>query len=315
LAPYNPQDPPEILFKHCTDCQEVAIIANVKYTNEQLLMNVIDLLTQCGLYQRNLDDWDCKPNAEKTWLNLCPFIQEAYQRCLAFGNMTTGQGGYASCNRFAGFANNTEEDNILGNDTAKIIAMTINSHMANLTAQTAASFEANAMQINASLQQLATNNAQFHQQQQLLMQQMAMLTTNAATTRNNMYVPPPTQIYAPPPLHGFQQQSYYPPRGNGRGRGCSRGGHVHCTCSGGRCGTRMPPPVPYVGTNIPYIPAGANPPPRQRSPNFSNIIKAYANQNVCYSCSFDVEDWHTSATCNQKKPGHQDGFTHSNYME
>jgi hypothetical protein len=45
LAPYNPQDLPEILFKHCTDCQEVAIIANVKYTNKQLLMNVINLLT------------------------------------------------------------------------------------------------------------------------------------------------------------------------------------------------------------------------------------------------------------------------------
>jgi hypothetical protein len=27
LAPYNPQDPPEILFKCCTNCQEVAIIA------------------------------------------------------------------------------------------------------------------------------------------------------------------------------------------------------------------------------------------------------------------------------------------------
>ncbi len=45
LAPYNSQDPPEILFKHCADCQEVAIIVNVKYTDEQLLMNVIDLLT------------------------------------------------------------------------------------------------------------------------------------------------------------------------------------------------------------------------------------------------------------------------------
>jgi hypothetical protein len=33
LPPYNPQDPPEILFKWCVDCQEIAIIANVKYTN------------------------------------------------------------------------------------------------------------------------------------------------------------------------------------------------------------------------------------------------------------------------------------------
>jgi hypothetical protein len=229
--------------------------------------------------------------------------------------MTTGQGGYSSCNRFTGFANNAGEDDVSDNDTAKTIAMTINSHMANLSAQTAASLKANAMQINASLQQLATNKMQLHQQQQSLMQQMAMLTTNAATTRNNTYVAPPTQIYAPSPLHGFQQQSYYPNCGDGRGGGCSRGGRARCTRGGRGCGTPMPPPVLYVGANIPYIPAGANPPPQQRNPNFSNIVKAYANQNVCYLCGFDVEDWHTSATCNQKKPGHQDGFTCSNYME
>jgi hypothetical protein len=33
LSPYNPQDPPEILFKWCANCQEISIIANVKYTN------------------------------------------------------------------------------------------------------------------------------------------------------------------------------------------------------------------------------------------------------------------------------------------
>ncbi len=74
LSPSNPQDPPEILFKQCADCQEIAIIANVKYTDQQLLMNVINLLTQCGLYQCNLEDWDRKPEADKTWINLCPFI-------------------------------------------------------------------------------------------------------------------------------------------------------------------------------------------------------------------------------------------------
>jgi hypothetical protein len=89
-----------------------------------------------------------------------------------------------------GFANNVAGDDVSDDDTAKTIARTINFHMANLSTQMAASLEANAMQINASLQQLATNNAQLHQQQQLLMQQMAMLTTNAATTRNNTYVAP-----------------------------------------------------------------------------------------------------------------------------
>jgi hypothetical protein len=166
--------------------------------------------------------------------------------------------------------------------------------MANLFAQTAASLKANTLQINASLQQLANHNAQLHQQQQLLMQQMAMLTTNAAATRNNMYVAPPTQIYAPPPFHGFQQQSYYPHCGDGCGGGCSRGGRARHAWGGGGHGTPMPPPVPYVGINIPYIPAGVNLP--QCNLRFSNILKAYANQNVCYSCGFDVEDWHTSAT-------------------
>ena len=58
LAPYNPLEPPEILFKCCTDCQEIAIIAKVPYTSEQLLMNVVDLFHQCGLYTRDLEDWD-----------------------------------------------------------------------------------------------------------------------------------------------------------------------------------------------------------------------------------------------------------------
>jgi hypothetical protein len=204
LSPYNLQDPPEILFKCCPDCQEVAIIANVKYTGEQLLMNFIDLLTRCGLYQRDLEDWDQKFNANKMWLNLRLFIQEAYQHCLALGTMMAGQGGYTSCNRFAPFqANNAMDDDILDNNTAETIAITINSHMANLLVQTAASLEANATQINASLQQLTTNNVQLHQQQQLLMEQMALLTTNAATTCNNVYVSLPDQNYAPPPLHSF----------------------------------------------------------------------------------------------------------------
>jgi hypothetical protein len=138
---------------------------------------------------------------------------------------------------------------------------------------------------------------------------------NATRTCNNTYVPPPTQIYAPPPLHGFQQQSYYPSCGDGHSRGRRCGGRARRVHGGGGGGTTMPPPVLYVGTNMPYIPVGANPPPRQHNPNFSNIVKAYANQNVCYSCRFDVKDWHTSAMCNQKKPGYQDGFTCSNYME
>jgi hypothetical protein len=100
--------------------------------------------------------------------------------------MMAGKGGYTSCNCFPLFqANSATDDNVLEDDTAETIAITINSHMANLSAQTAASLEANATQIDASLQQFTNNNAQLHQQQQSLMQQMALLTTNATTTQNN----------------------------------------------------------------------------------------------------------------------------------
>ena len=61
LAVYNPQDPPEIQFKQCTDAQEIATLAKNPYTTQQLLINAIDLFARCGLYQRDLEDWERKP--------------------------------------------------------------------------------------------------------------------------------------------------------------------------------------------------------------------------------------------------------------
>jgi hypothetical protein len=46
---YNPKDPPKLLFKHCPDCQEIAIIAKVPYMTEQLLMNIVNLFTRLGI--------------------------------------------------------------------------------------------------------------------------------------------------------------------------------------------------------------------------------------------------------------------------
>ncbi len=79
------------------------------------------------------------------------------QRQLALGMITASQGGYASRNCLASLSAVAD---VLDKDTVETIARTLTLHMANLLAQTAASIEANAMQINASLQQLASNNAQ-----------------------------------------------------------------------------------------------------------------------------------------------------------
>ncbi len=65
---------------------------------------------------------------------------------------------------------------------------------------------------------------------------------------------------------------------------------------------------------IPYIPTGVQPQPPP-NPRYSNVVKQWANQNVCFNCGFDVDDGHTSTACTRKKAGHQDGFTCSNYLE
>ena len=77
-------------------------MAKVPYTTEHLLMNVVDLFTHAGIHARNMDDWERKPPNKQVYYNLCPFIQAAYQRRLAFGVITATASGYASNNPIAG---------------------------------------------------------------------------------------------------------------------------------------------------------------------------------------------------------------------
>ena len=120
-----------------------------------------------------MEDWDRRADIEKTWMHIRPFIQEAYQQRLQLGVQTATLSGYASINRFAGLA---EIDEASDDNLVEMLAGTITTHMANFSAQTAASIDANTTQMNASLQQMATHGAQLQQQQQAMMQQMAMLT-------------------------------------------------------------------------------------------------------------------------------------------
>ncbi len=68
----DPKDPPELLFKHILDCQEVAIVTKVPYTMEQLLMNVVDLFTRSGIFARDMGNWERKPPNKQTYYNLRP---------------------------------------------------------------------------------------------------------------------------------------------------------------------------------------------------------------------------------------------------
>ena len=83
--------------------------------------------------------------------------------------------GYALINRFVGLAEIEKESD---KDLVETLAGTITTHVENLSAQTAASIDANTTQMNALLQQMAPHSAQLQKQQQAMMQQMAMLTMN-----------------------------------------------------------------------------------------------------------------------------------------
>ena len=80
--------------------------------------------------------------------------------------------------------------------------------------------------------------------------------------------------------------------------------------------------VPSMGTFPPFatnlLPHGVvQPAPTPRRPEFSNTTKQYANWNVCFTCGFDVEEGHTSATCpiEWRKPNHQENFNCANAQQ
>ncbi len=157
--------------------------------------------------------------------------------------MTPAQEGYTGGgNCFAGLT--AKEDDISDNNMAVTIARTINLHMANLSLQTVATIKASRTQVNGTLQQMATNQAQLQQQQQQVMQRMVMMlfVPQQNAGHNTAYVPPPaaTQAYALPPWasmpyqQGFQQPggsfAMQQPVGHG---GCSCRGCIRCARGGG----------------------------------------------------------------------------------
>jgi hypothetical protein len=268
---YNPKDPPKLLFKHCVNCQEVAIIVKVPYTSEQLLMNVVDLFTRLGIYTCNMDNWECKTEANKTYVNLCLFIQATYQHHLASSVITAMQSSYSSNNCFAGL---TTKDNILENGQADTIIKLIATHMANLSAsvlsQSTALNNVNTAIFNVPMQQVAANKSQCTQEHNHMVQQFAMMATAPSATQQfaGQQVGQPQATtqhnFIPQTIPNFAstQQWGQPPGG-----ACDS----NCSCNG--CGRRNPPspaepgaPLPFVGGNqmipfnnrvtIPYILAG-----------------------------------------------------------
>ena len=205
-----------------------------------------------------------------------------------------------------------EEDDDVQTVITQMAALTTQSQLtATTTAETSAS-------VAAAINQL-------HANQQAMQQQFAAFTTQ----RNMTYHPaptmqPPITQFSIPNIASFNTTG----RGGGRRGGHGRGGRANfVTTAGGR--TARTPFANFVGRcgqgGLPHIGGGGGrgggvlpfaqqAMPRNAAPMYSNIIKKYANWNVCFSCGFDVKDGHTWKTCPApwRRANHQEGFDRNN---
>jgi hypothetical protein len=135
-----------------------------------------------------------------------------------------------------------------------------------------------------------------------MQQQFAAFTTQKNTTYQARTPTPPITQFTIPNLATF------PFEGHGGGRragGGGRGGRSNFATTGGH-NVRTPfanfnagqSGLPPIGANGGcsggMAPFAQQTPARNAAPMYSNILKVYANWNVCFLCGFDVENGHTS---------------------
>ena len=185
------------------------------------------------------------------------------------------------------------------------------TYQSQLTATTAAN---SSQQMSQYIQTLANQQDLLHQNQHQMMEQMAALSFNQSDAGRGIACPgrgqPQQQATFSPNGFGRGGQG----RGRGRGRGWGTGGRgppiMLFTAGRGAPGYMGPP---TVGGG--YF---TSPPHAQNiQPPYSNLTKKFANWNACYSCGFDIPEWHNSQTCppTSRKPDHDVHFTRQNAQQ
>jgi hypothetical protein len=334
-SPFPANEAPEMLFYRIGQCQEIQILAQDPYSPTQIINNAVRLLQQSGIFPlKEFDTWDAI--TPKTYPALKTFIHEAYTHRLMALQLrnTTGTQGYAPNNNQnmynvldQGFDTDSGTKGTVAMQTAPItqtMAMTTGSTLGSTYSGGTIQSE-----IFNAINQLVAN-------QQSIMTQMAAMSFNNAPTPSpqaaaTFHIPPIQQLniptFAGQTNIGYNASTRYNGeiRGRGGGRGRGRGG----SRDGGGRGARTPfvnhlqntqmaaghGGMAYPGIGYPPPVGGFNgkvaKPP---NPPHSNIVKMYANWNVCFLCGFDIEEGHTSQTCPAHwcKMNHQEGFTRKN---
>ena len=294
------------------DCFVTAVHAGPPYTVEQMLDKGLTGVKKTGLYQTALLEWNGFDDDVKTWDGFKAHFAEAYGIHLQT-TQTSGQFGYHNANA------------VMDDDDSSIT--TITESLANL--QTVSIENTRTMNDNISQLTATTNDLR----QGLVQAQMALA---AIARQQQPMIPsaqpsgwaalqanvPPVPYVAPPPQYGTpatQYQGYGGGRGRGRGQGGnnSRGrgrGNNRGSRGGNNGGGRgVAPGPPTAGGGIPAPPTMAT---QTQQPMQMNYTKYFNNWNMCCTCGFDVQSWHTSMSCPHKarNPHHSDAIDRNNYQ-
>jgi hypothetical protein len=327
MKPYNPNRPIESMLKELETARMMSILAKIPYTMDQLLDKALTKIQVTNQFRNALVDWATyvaeNPTVNNNWNDFKDHFIQAYTVNQAA--LTMAQAGYHS-------AANTQEEYPDDDSLESIQASLVSIQMAN----------------NASVQttndQLSALTANTQQQFAQMAQQMAMLAAQSQQLPMlNTHMPQPYQM---PHNHHAQmaQQPYQQPnipayipaqrqqpnnyttydrgqgnqRNSGRGRRNSRGGGRRN--NNNHYGNIPAPPSqiqhhnPYSGNIPPPANLNANPYAATGRAPYSNTTKHFPNWNYCYTCGFDVEDWHTGTTCPHPKPGHQPQCNRQTYQ-
>ena len=78
--PWEPAESLEPLWQRCLDCQQVAAAGNDPITEATLLRTMLGVLQNTGFFELDLDAWNEKPLADKTWPNFKEFFTRANKK-------------------------------------------------------------------------------------------------------------------------------------------------------------------------------------------------------------------------------------------
>jgi hypothetical protein len=313
---YSAADAPKVLFHCIENCTKIAILGQNPFTDYQLIDNAIPFLLTTGLYQRLFEEWDRLLPASQTWIALQALIQEAFQCCLNATAPTAGHHGYAPAHSYQQNALN-----ILGKDNDDDEATTASTQVGALTyqSQLTQSMAANtSQQQEHQMAQLSAAQDATHVTLHQLIDNMNALAFNVSDAGRCCYVGRRygghgrgcgcmqsrgcgllAYIGGVPHGRGFPQGDFPPTIGTmgthpgppgGFQDGDASGPPPYCAppAMNGRYGPTggygMPPGPPGMPLGVQ---ANVQPP-------YLYVVKCYSNWNVCYSCSFNVTNGHTS---------------------